>query len=194
MVCLLCNLIILVASWLGLVHFSEGLGVGRQFLTWFTMCVFLSSLVTFLLSIFVEPGYIQPKYDFIWLVDQFLEQNIHLDNLCVFDEIIKSENSFHCTICNRCSDNYDHHCPFIDNCLGTKNHKYFLLFLASYFTYSLLVVLCAIWKFVEFSRNIETRRNSDMYWTSILFGLIVLPMPVLVFQFIEQLKNLNKPP
>ncbi len=117
-----------------------------------------------------------------------------MDNLCVFDEIIKSENSFHCTICNRCSDNYDHHCPFIDNCLGTKNHKYFLLFLASYFTYSLLVVLCAIWKFVEFSRNIETRRNSDMYWTSILFGLIVLPMPVLVFQFIEQLKNLNKPP
>lgn len=149
--------------------------------------------MTFMLSILVEPGYIKPKYDFIWLVDQFLDQNIHLDNLCVFDEIIKSENSFHCTICNRCSDNYDHHCPFIDNCLGTRNHKYFLLFLTSYFTYSLMVIGGAIWKFYDLAHD-SRGIIGDTYWTITLFFLIVLPMPVLIFQISEQLKNLNKPP
>jgi len=142
----------------------------------------------------VEPGYLKPKFDFVWLVDKFLDNNIHLDNLCVFDEVIKSENSFHCTICNRCSDNYDHHCPFIDNCLGTRNHKYFLLFLISYFIYSLLVIGGAIWKFYDIATRGRGDLGGDTYWAIILLCLIVLPMPVLLFQLSEQCRNLNKKP
>lgn len=122
-----------------------------------------------------------------------MEQNIHLDNLCVYDEVIKAENSFHCTICNRCSDNYDHHCPFIDNCLGTRNHKFFLLFLFSYFIYSILVIAGACWRFVTFTQD-DRPVYSDTYFTMLLFALIVLPFPVLLFQLKEQCKNLNKTP
>lgn len=156
-------------------------------------CVFflLVSLVTFSLSIFVEPGYLQPKFEFIQLIDNFLENNIHLDNLCVFCQVIITEQSFHCTICNRCSDNYDHHCPFINNCLGTRNHKYFLLFISNYFCYSLLVIACSIYRYFVIASN-PAGHGYDIGWTTILFVLIVLPMPVLVFQLKEQCRNLRK--
>lgn len=112
------------------------------------VCIFffLCSATFFLASIYVEPGYLVPKFDFLELIDNFLENNIHLENLCVYCQVIITENSFHCTICNRCSDNYDHHCPFINNCLGTRNHKYFLLFLLSYSIYTVLVLGCAAYR------------------------------------------------
>ena len=55
-----------------------------------TLIMLAISLVFFLIATFKQPGYLTKKYDFIWLVDQFLENGIHLDNLCVVDEVIKS--------------------------------------------------------------------------------------------------------
>lgn len=114
-----------------------------------------------------------------------------MDNLCIFDEVIKSETSFHCTICNKCSDNYDHHCPFIDNCLGTRNHKYFLIFIVTYFIYSLLVIGAAGFRFYTFLTD-GRGVYADTFWTMALFFLIVLPLPVLIFQLKEQCSNLSK--
>lgn len=141
---------------------------------------FVISLATFLSSIYVKPGYLKPHYEFIWLVDNFLETNIHLDNLCIFCQVIKSDSSFHCTICNKCSANYDHHCPFIDNCLGTTNHKYFLLFLANYFIYTIIIIIGACYRFHLLLHDNKSV-YSDTWYTLIMFFLVILPLPVLVF-------------
>lgn len=40
----------------------------------------------------------------------------------------RPERAHHCTSCGMCVLRYDHHCPWVGNCIGWHNHRYFLLF------------------------------------------------------------------
>ena len=52
-------------------------------------------------------------------------------HLCPECMIIKTPRSRHCSICNKCVERYDHHCPWINNCVGIKNHRSFMIFISS---------------------------------------------------------------
>uniref|UniRef100_A0A8C9EWF5 Palmitoyltransferase n=1 Tax=Pavo cristatus TaxID=9049 RepID=A0A8C9EWF5_PAVCR len=36
----------------------------------------------------------------------------------------------HCQLCQHCVRRYDHHCPWIENCVGEKNHPLFIVYLS----------------------------------------------------------------
>lgn len=48
----------------------------------------------------------------------------------------KPERAHHCHVCKKCHLRMDHHCPWINNCVGYHNCRYFYLFMF----YSLLTV------------------------------------------------------
>lgn len=45
--------------------------------------------------------------------------------------LLKPPRSKHCSVCKRCVHKMDHHCVFINNCVGYGNQHYFLLLLLS---------------------------------------------------------------
>ncbi len=48
---------------------------------------------------------------------------------CQYCNETKPLRAHHCQICGICVFKMDHHCPWIDNCVGQNNQRYFVLFL-----------------------------------------------------------------
>ena len=43
--------------------------------------------------------------------------------------MVRPKQSKHCYICNKCVDRFDHHCNWLNTCVGIGNHGYFFAFL-----------------------------------------------------------------
>lgn len=55
----------------------------------------------------------------------------HPGNTCSTCHLLKPARSKHCSICKTCVSRMDHHCIWVNNCLGRGNYKYFLYLLLS---------------------------------------------------------------
>merc|ERR1712018_764312 len=54
----------------------------------------------------------------------------HFDwNYCKSCKNVKPPHTHHCRVCNRCVLYMDHHCPWVSNCVGLRNYRYFILFM-----------------------------------------------------------------
>ena len=88
----------------------------------------LAVLISYCIASGRDPGKLRtdPNLDFMELLQKFSPTD-----LCPDCEVIRTRRSRHCAICNVCIEGYDHHCPWVNNCVGVRNHNSFLAFLAS---------------------------------------------------------------
>uniref|UniRef100_A0A182M5R1 Palmitoyltransferase n=1 Tax=Anopheles culicifacies TaxID=139723 RepID=A0A182M5R1_9DIPT len=85
-----------------------------------------------------DPGYIPLNSDTYYRAikqipyfDKWKKRNVILSRLCHSCRCLRPLRAKHCRICNRCVSYFDHHCPFIYNCVGLRNRMWFLLFVLS---------------------------------------------------------------
>ncbi len=59
---------------------------------------------------------------------------------CYLCEEARCKGTKHCYSCRKCVDGFDHHCPFLNTCIGQRNYAQFITFSAAFETLSLLQV------------------------------------------------------
>ncbi|CAD8079250.1 unnamed protein product [Paramecium primaurelia] len=108
--------------------FSYWIYMVDDFIPIFTDYLFFGiTLLFFMLIVCSNPGYqIRRQEPLYTLITTFDHQDI-----CPICNVVKLPRSKHCDICQRCVLMYDHHCPWINNCVGAENHLIFITFLIS---------------------------------------------------------------
>ena len=114
-----------------------------KFMTLFIFSIFIFSLAQYLTSystlVSIDPGFTK-------------ESNIDTEeqDICDKCKLAKPERTRHCSKCGRCVDLFDHHCPYVFNCVGKNSFPYFFKFLV--FS-SLSALISVIHTPISFVRN-----------------------------------------
>jgi len=156
----------------------------------FNTLLLMSSIAHFK-AVFSDPGIIPLPMNRIDFSDMHSDGCNNIDwTICTRCETYRPPRAHHCRICKRCIRRMDHHCPWINNCVGERNQKYFIQFLLYIGILAIYSIALLIYTFIdncaECNEDVPTKQKRMMHYIillleSSLFGLFV--SAILVDQF-----------
>jgi len=118
--------------------------------------------------------------------NNLLKQNGEGWTVCNRCDTYRPARSHHCRICKRCVRRLDHHCPWINNCVGEFNQKYFILFLFYIGITCIYAISFVLWSLIVFPEKSEVQivHSIIICIESCLFGIFVITV------FIDQVHSI----
>ncbi|MED6237822.1 Palmitoyltransferase ZDHHC12-B [Ataeniobius toweri] len=109
----------------------------------FFLLILLSVLLYFTVSL-MDPGFVLTdtvkggqgsNEEMESMIAQSSTPRLRRCGYCLLQQPMRAK---HCQMCKRCVRRFDHHCPWIENCVGERNHRWF-------FAYLLVQLLVLLW-------------------------------------------------
>lgn len=89
---------------------------------------------------------------------------------CVTCQFYRPPRCSHCSVCGSCIETFDHHCPWINNCIGQGNYRHFFLFLLCL---SVHMITVFGWSILYLLHHKEKLRETN--------SIIALTLVILIF-------------
>ena len=108
--------------------------------------------------------------------------------VCLRCRCNKNQRTHHCSTCKRCILKMDHHCPWVNNCIGYYNQKHFVLFLfyimlSCLYSFIMLIIralYCPLHNEAKLCNRIKAEVSLDL-----LIGIAGLIVGIIFFLFVS---------
>lgn len=80
---------------------------------------------------------------------------------CRTCEIIRPPRASHCSSCDQCVLRFDHHCPFVNNCIAQRNYHYFVGFLLSILIAAAFGLMVTMWWASTMAEKLVARARGE---------------------------------
>lgn len=110
-----------------------------------------------------------------FIAETLLDSSIDNTRICDVCKTYKPPRCHHCSRCNKCCLKFDHHCSFIDVCIGFHNYKYYVQFCITNF---IMLVYYLILVNIEFTIIEELE-------TSVIVNVVITDVLTIIVLFIN---------
>ncbi|PZC71465.1 hypothetical protein B5X24_HaOG213361 [Helicoverpa armigera] len=117
-VSVLTSAVVGVAYWVGLPYWWQRCPYTTVFLVIFGNWLLINIVFHYYKGVVTEPGYPPPS--------TLISDAASICRRCISP---RPPRTHHCSVCDRCILAMDHHCPWLNNCVGYYNARFFFLYM-----------------------------------------------------------------
>ncbi|KAL1995511.1 hypothetical protein VTN49DRAFT_1698 [Thermomyces lanuginosus] len=107
---------------------------------------------------------------------------------CKTCNIWRPPRCYHCRVCDNCIETLDHHCVWLNNCVGRRNYRYFFTFVSTTTILALYLMAVSLAHIIIYqNRNGITFGQSIDRWRApfamVIYGALAFPYPATLWAY-----------